>query len=122
MSFFLVLSTAGSEREGQRIGKALVEKRLAACVNVLPGATSLYYWEGKLCQENETVLLIKTAKRNLEKIVKRIRAIHSYSVPEILFVRVDGGDEDYLKWAQKMVGQGPKNRSKKIIDNKRLKR
>jgi periplasmic divalent cation tolerance protein len=105
MSIFLVLSTAGSEKEGQRIGKALVEKRLAACVNVLPGITSFFIWEGKICREREVLLLIKTTRGRLKQIESEIKEIHSYSLPEVLFAKVEGGEKRYLGWIQQAVGK-----------------
>ncbi len=115
MSFFFVLSTAGSEKEGYRIGKILVEKRLAACVNVIPGITSFFFWEGKLCKDKEVMLLIKTTERNLRKIRNNIIKIHSYSVPEILFVKIAKGDKKYLDWIQETVGRGTKKTTKKLL-------
>ena len=99
----MVLSTVGSEKEGQRIGKALVEKRLAACVNIIPGINSLFFWEGKLCKEKEVILLIKTTEKNVKKIINNINAIHTYSVPEILFFKIEKGNKKYLDWVQGTV-------------------
>ena len=115
MSFFLALSTAGSEKEGHRIGKILVEKGLAACVNVIPGITSFFFWEGKLCKDKEVMLLIKTTKRNLREITNNIIKIHSYSVPEILFVKIEKGDKKYLDWIRETVEKGRKKRIKKLL-------
>ncbi len=121
MSFFLVLSTAGSEEEGQRIGKTLVKKRLAACVNIIPGITSHFYWGRKLCTEREVILLIKTVKRELQEIACNIKEIHSYSVPEILFIKIEGGNKKYLDWVQGMMGkrrQRGDKKDKKVIDKR----
>ncbi len=116
MRFFLALCTAGSEKEGRRIGKSLVDKGLAACVNVIPGITSLFFWQGKLCKEKEVILLIKTTERNKEEIIDHIKKLHAYAVPEILFFRIDEGDKKYLDWVQETV-EGKRIRSKKIIDS-----
>jgi periplasmic divalent cation tolerance protein len=88
MSFLLVLSTAASKKEAQRIGKTLVEKRLAACVNVVPGVISFFHWQGKISTEHEVLLLIKTTRGNFRRIAKEIRELHDYSVPEILSFEV----------------------------------
>jgi periplasmic divalent cation tolerance protein len=118
LSISIVLSTAGSAKEGRKIGRALVEKGLAACVNVISGANSIFRWEGKVCEEKEVVLLIKTNQRNVKEMIPLIRRLHSYSVPEILSVRVGGGDREYLDWVKKMAGaQGEKERKKLLTEN-----
>ena len=110
MRFFLGLSTVVSEKEAQRIGKILVGKRLAACVNVIAGITSLFFWEGKLCKEKEVILLIKTNEKNIKKIINNIKMLNTYSVPEILFVKIEKGDKKYLDWAQETLEKRRKKR------------
>ena len=105
MEVFLVLSTAGSEKEGRRIARQMVKDRLAACVNVVPGIWSLFFWEGKICEEGEVLILAKTKKRLRQKIIKKINELHSYTVPEIIFLRVAGGDKKYLTWVGKTIGK-----------------
>ena len=99
----MVFSTVGSEKEGQRIGKALVEKRLAACVSIIPGINSLFFWEGKLCKEKEVILLIKTTEKNVKKITNNIMKLNTYSVPEILFFKIEKGNKNYLDWVHETV-------------------
>jgi periplasmic divalent cation tolerance protein len=99
----LMISTAGSEKEAGKVAKILVEERLAACANVIPGVRSFFYWKGRLCEDKEALILIKTMNNKAEKIIDRIREIHSYEVPEIIFFRVDKGEGNYLKWVEKMV-------------------
>jgi len=103
MKTLVVISTAGSEKEGWKIAQKLVESKLAACVNVIPKVTSFFYWEGKLCQAQEVVLLIKTIQKQLKKIINEIKKIHSYEMPEVISLQVDGGEEGYLKWVNKML-------------------
>ncbi|MDO8955896.1 MAG: divalent-cation tolerance protein CutA [Deltaproteobacteria bacterium] len=103
MKTLVVISTAGSEKEGWKIAQKLVEAKLAACVNVIPKVTSFFYWEGKLCQAQEVVLLIKTIQKQLKKIINEIKKIHSYEIPEVISLQVDGGEEGYLKWVNKML-------------------
>jgi len=106
MKAFVVISTAGSEKEGWKIAQQLVEAKLAACVNVIPKVTSFFYWEGKICQEQEAILLIKTIQRHLKKIIKEIKVIHSYEVPEVISLQIDTGEEKYLKWINEMLAGG----------------
>jgi periplasmic divalent cation tolerance protein len=117
VSVYLVLSTASCPEEGEKIAQHLIQKGLAACVNVVPGLFSHFFWEGKLSREPEVLLLIKTAGPQLRKIVKEIKAIHSYSVPELLFFEARGGEKRYLAWVEKAVGK----KNKKKIDNKKPK-
>ena len=103
MKTFVVISTAGSEKEGWKIAQQLVEAKLAACVNVIPKVNSFFYWEGQICQEQEVILLIKTIQKRLKKIIKEIKRIHSYEVPEVISLQIDTGEEKYLKWINKML-------------------
>lgn len=100
--FAIVLCTAppgGSEK----IAKALVEERLAACVNVSQ-VRSYFHWEGKSCDETEELMIIKTATKQVERIKARIRELHIYELPEIIVVPIAGGDERYLQWIGQSVG------------------
>jgi periplasmic divalent cation tolerance protein len=105
MRIYLFLSTAGSAREGKIIARRLVEERLAACVSIIPHISSFFFWEGKLGQEKEVLILGKTEARKRNKIVNLIQSMHSYSLPEILFLRVDGGEKRYMQWVAKMTGK-----------------
>jgi periplasmic divalent cation tolerance protein len=94
----VVFVTTGSGEEAESISRALVDERLAACVNVLPGVTSVYRWQGRVERAAETLLIIKTEQRRLDAVIDRVRALHSYTVPEIVALRIDGGSESYLRW------------------------
>jgi periplasmic divalent cation tolerance protein len=96
--FRIVLTTASSRDEAKRIAKALVEERLAACVNVVHGVESIYRWQGKVEEAAEVLLLIKTNVEKLEALETAIRRLHSYEVPEFLIFEVNGGSAAYLKW------------------------
>lgn len=97
-SYRAVLVTAGSEEEGARIARALVEERLAACVNIVPRIRSIYRWRGGVEDEAETLLIIKCSAGSLEKLEARVRELHSYEVPEILALPLDSGSAPYLDW------------------------
>jgi uncharacterized protein involved in tolerance to divalent cations/8-oxo-dGTP pyrophosphatase MutT (NUDIX family) len=96
--FVIVFVTVASAGEGDRLAKALVEERIAACVNRLPGVQSVYRWEGKVEQSAEELLMIKTTKTMFRTLEKRVRELHSYTVPEIVALPVLAGSEPYLKW------------------------
>ena len=94
----VVLITAPSSEEGEAIACALVEEKLAACVNVIPGMTSLYRWRGELQREGEVLLVVKSRRGLFDRLAARVRELHSYQVPEIIALPVILGDEDYLRW------------------------
>ena len=94
----LVLTTSGSEAEARKIAQALVERRLAACVNIVPRIQSVYRWEGKVEQVEEFLLLIKTVKAREEEVRAAICELHSYDVPECIAIPIESGTAEYLKW------------------------
>jgi periplasmic divalent cation tolerance protein len=94
----LVLTTSGSEAEARKIAQALVERRLAACVNIVPRIQSVYRWEGKVEQAEEFLLLIKTVKAREEQVGAAICELHSYDVPECIAIPIESGSAEYLKW------------------------
>jgi periplasmic divalent cation tolerance protein len=104
--FIVVLVTAGSSVEGERLARALVEERLAACVNRIAGVQSVYRWEDKVEQSAEELLVIKTRAERFAALEKRVRELHSYSVPEIIALPVVGGSESYLHWLGEQVVEG----------------
>jgi periplasmic divalent cation tolerance protein len=99
----VVLITAPSEEEGVKIATALVDERLAACVNIVPGLRSIYRWEGKICDDREVLLMAKTKSSAFEKLKDRVQSLHPYTTPEIIAIPVTAGFEDYLKWVDEGV-------------------
>ncbi len=97
-AFRIVLSTAGSEEEGARIAKSLVEQKLCACANLVPGVRSFYRWEGAVQDDAEVLLIIKTTGENLQALSDHLAEIHGYDVPEVLAIAVDQGSASYLEW------------------------
>jgi periplasmic divalent cation tolerance protein len=95
----VVLVMCGSGTEGRRIARSVVEKRLAACVNLLPGRVqSVYRWKGKVETARERLLMIKTTARRLAELEREVKRLHSYEVPEFVVLPVEGGSRDYLAW------------------------
>lgn len=99
----LVLTTTGSKEEAEKIARALVERRLAACVNIVPQIQSVYRWEGKIEQAEEYLLLIKTFGTAFDQVRDAIKELHSYQLPECLSFAIDGGSMAYLKWIDDSV-------------------
>ncbi|WP_446742610.1 divalent-cation tolerance protein CutA [Silvibacterium acidisoli] len=100
----IVLSTAGTREEAEKIARALVENHLAACVNLVSGLTSIYRWKGGIEKAEETLLLIKTVEGKLPELESTLHALHSYDVPEFLVLPVEGGSDAYLRWLLSSVG------------------
>ncbi len=96
----VVLVTCPTRQVGEKLGRALVEERLAACVNVVPGLTSIYRWQGKVCNDPEILLVIKTRRTCLRALICRVERLHPYSVPEIIALPLAGGSAPYLSWVR----------------------
>jgi periplasmic divalent cation tolerance protein len=99
----IVLVTCGSEEEALKIAHSLVEERLAACVNLVFPVRSIYRWEGKIWDEEEWLLIIKTQKQRFEELEKKVKSLHSYSVPEIIGLPIIEGSSSYLEWLKEMT-------------------
>ena len=98
--FIVVFVTCGSGGEALSIARALVDERLAACVNIISPVRSVYRWEGKICDEKEELLIIKTQRPQFDELAKRVKALHSSSVPEIIALPVLEGSPPYLRWIE----------------------
>lgn len=99
----LVLSTAASQAEASRIAEELVERRLAACVNIVGRVQSFYRWEDKLQRAEEFLIIIKTLKAHEEQLRAAIRELHSYDLPEFVAIPVESGSQDYLEWVDSCI-------------------
>lgn len=98
MKNIVVLITAPSSEEAVKIAKALVEERLAACANIIRDIRSVFRWEGKIEDDSEVLIVIKTREALFEDLEKRVRELHSYSVPEVIALPIVKGSEAYLNW------------------------
>lgn len=94
----IVVSTAASHDEAERIARALVDQHLAACVNLVPGLTSIYRWRGEVESASEILLLIKTTSDCISRVSSLLRSLHSYEMPEFLVLHPDSGTTEYLDW------------------------
>ncbi len=96
----VIFVTTSSKDEAKAIAEALVSLNLVACANILDSVQSIFRWEGKLCEENEVLMVLKSVKSRLEQVVQKVRQLHSYDLPEIIALPIVGGSEDYLKWVE----------------------
>ena len=96
----VVLITAPSEDEARRIGRTLVDERLAACVNVVGPIRSIYRWEGAVQEEAEHLLIVKARREDVDTLAARVRVLHPYEVPEVVALEVAGGSPSYLDWVR----------------------
>ena len=99
----VILVTTPTIDEARKIGNALVEEKLIACANIIPQVESIFYWQDKVCNEKEALMVIKTRKKLIEKIIKRVKALHSYTVPEVIALPIIKGSKDYIKWVKEVT-------------------
>ena len=104
MGEIVVFITASDEEEASKIARALVEERLAGCVNIIKDIRSIYSWQGKIEDEKEVFMVVKTQKPLFDSLMKRVKELHSYTVPEIIALPIIQGSEDYLKWLNEATG------------------
>jgi len=103
MENIVVFITAFNEDEASKIARALVEERLAGCVNIVKNVRSIYRWKEKIEDEPEALMIAKTQKSLFDKLSKKVKELHSYAVPEIIAMPVVEGSEDYLKWLKEVT-------------------
>ncbi|MFM8533638.1 MAG: divalent-cation tolerance protein CutA [Acidimicrobiia bacterium] len=96
--FVVILTTFPAEQDAEALAKALVDERLAACVNILPEMRSVYTWQGKTDSAAERQLVIKTARSRVDALEARLKQLHPYDVPEFVLIEIAGGSADYLSW------------------------
>jgi periplasmic divalent cation tolerance protein len=101
--YIVVLITVKDPEEAQEIADALLERRQAACVNIVPEVDSHFWWQGRLDSAGENLLIVKTEKARLPDIIKSVKKLHSYEVPEIIALPIVGGSEEYLHWLGREV-------------------
>jgi periplasmic divalent cation tolerance protein len=103
MPYSLVLTTTASQPEARKLARALVDKKLAACVNIIPKIESIYRWKGKVESAQEWLLVVKTTKTQAKAVEKAIKELHSYDLPECIVIPIEGGSRAYLQWLEEQV-------------------
>jgi periplasmic divalent cation tolerance protein len=112
----MVYITARDVKQARRIAASLVTGRLAACANIFGGMRSLYFWEGRLRDDREAVLIVKTRAALLEKLIKRVATLHSYSVPCVVAWPITGGNRDFISWVLKETAAGKPPVSRRTVE------
>ena len=102
----VVMTSVGTEQQAVEISEELIARRLATCVNIVPCLRSIYRWKGKICEDTEYLLFIKTPKRLFDRVAQAIREFHSYELPEILAMPVSNAEESFHRWILQMVEAG----------------
>jgi len=104
MNVYLVaLVTVPSTDVGRDVARALLDRKLAACVNIVPSISSFYTWEGEICVDEELLLIVKTTESAFDELASTVKDIHPYDVPEIIALPLAAGTKDYLDWIQEVV-------------------
>ena len=103
LAYIVLLITASNIEEANKIAELLLNQRKAACVNIVPRVSSLFWWQDKLDSAQESLLIVKTKASLLPEIISLVKGIHSYDVPEIIALPIVGGNQDYLEWIDKEV-------------------
>lgn len=103
----LAFTTFANEADAARVARVLLEERLVACANLLPGARSLYHWQGAIADEREVVVLLKTRKQDWAALLSRLHDLHPYETPELVAVRIAAGAPRYMEWLEAQLANEP---------------
>ncbi|OGS35425.1 MAG: hypothetical protein A2474_06670 [Elusimicrobia bacterium RIFOXYC2_FULL_34_12] len=98
MKYTIVFVTVPNKKEAKKIADIILKEKLVACVNIINKLESIYWWQGKIEKSNELLLIMKTKTSLSKELIKKIKSIHTYEVPEIIFLPITAGNPDYLKW------------------------
>lgn len=101
--YSIVFITAKDNEEAKRIAQGLLKEKLIACANIIPGVQSMFWWEGKIDEAGEALLILKTKRSLIKKVIKTVKVLHSYQVPEVIALPIIEGNKDYLKWVNESV-------------------
>jgi len=111
---YVVLVTCPDMKSAEKVADTLLKKRLAACINIVPGLTSKYWWKGKIEKSSEVLLIIKTREELLPALTKAVKKVHPYSIPEVISLPVYGGLKGYIRWAEKETSRSGAAGKKKV--------
>ena len=103
MDYFILYITVSNMEEGKNIARNLVSSRLAACVNIVQDIFSIYTWKGKIEEDNEHLLIVKSTERNVDSIIQRVKELHSYENPECVALKIEKGSQMYLDWINEVT-------------------
>jgi len=102
-AYIVLFITTATAEEAQQISKALLNQRKVACINIVPKVSSHFWWQGELDSAKESLMVVKTKASQLNEIVRLVKELHSYEIPEIIALPIVGGNQDYLEWIDKEV-------------------
>ena len=105
MKYYLFIVTVNRLDDGKKIAKILIENKLAACVNIIQNVISIYEWKGKMEEDSEYILLIKTTEEKSDLLIQKIQEIHSYETPECVAFKIEKGSKQYLDWIDEVVNK-----------------
>ena len=105
MKYNIFIVTVNKLDDGKKIAKILIENKLAACVNIIQNVISIYEWKGKMEEDNEYILLIKTTEEKSDLLIQKIQEIHSYETPECIGLRIEKGSKNYLNWIDDVLNK-----------------
>ena len=105
MKYYIFIVTVNKLDDGKKIAKILIENKLAACVNIIQNVISIYEWKGKMEEDSEYILLIKTTEEKSDLLIQKIQEIHSYETPECIGLRIEKGSKQYLDWIDDVVNK-----------------
>lgn len=99
------VTTVSTDEAARKLARSLIEARLAACINIIPGVRSIYEWQSAIQEDNELILMIKTRREHVPQLIEFVKKNHSYEVPELIELPINSGNPDYLSWIDSIVKQ-----------------